>query len=111
MADVAANNGTRDVRVRLPALEPEPPVVVAVELVALPAAPFVVGPHQRVVEHETYAICLDCSRQRHPHCHALKGRPCQPLTRKKRVRLDPGFGSAVHIAAPGGVEPLPADVG
>eukprot|EP00971_Amphidinium_carterae_P036472 717097-Amphidinium_carterae.1 len=41
-------------RVRLPAPTPEPVEVVAVEETNLPAAPFVVGPHQRVVEHATY---------------------------------------------------------
>eukprot|EP00971_Amphidinium_carterae_P198367 3937000-Amphidinium_carterae.1 len=47
-------------RVRLPAPEgPElvPEVVETVATAALPAAPFGVGPHQRVVEHETYLTC------------------------------------------------------
>eukprot|EP00971_Amphidinium_carterae_P183350 3639154-Amphidinium_carterae.1 len=87
MADVAANNGTSEHvafdpsegwkrwgtwgrncvivlsnGVRLPAPEPAPVVVDTVETAVLPAAPFVVGPHQRVVEDATYAIGLDCSR-------------------------------------------------
>eukprot|EP00971_Amphidinium_carterae_P219549 4358901-Amphidinium_carterae.1 len=57
-----------------PALEPE--IIAA----ALPAAPFAIGPHQRVVEHKTYAICLDYERHVGVHTgrkcfndHALKG--------------------------------------
>eukprot|EP00971_Amphidinium_carterae_P033412 658037-Amphidinium_carterae.1 len=41
--------------------------------------------------------------------HALKGRPCVPLKRKKRMKLD-FQGASVH-SAPGGAEPLPAGVG
>eukprot|EP00971_Amphidinium_carterae_P096163 1902776-Amphidinium_carterae.1 len=44
-------------RVRLPALEPVPDLVFPVEVTNLLVALFVVGPHQRVVEH---AICLLC---------------------------------------------------
>eukprot|EP00971_Amphidinium_carterae_P117742 2332103-Amphidinium_carterae.1 len=46
-------------RVRLPAPEPVPEVVESEGPVVFPAEPFVCGPHLRVVEHETYAICLD----------------------------------------------------
>eukprot|EP00971_Amphidinium_carterae_P121639 2408899-Amphidinium_carterae.1 len=41
--------------------EPEPEIVESAKKL-FPAAPFVIGPHQRVVEHETYAFCLDCER-------------------------------------------------
>eukprot|EP00971_Amphidinium_carterae_P091044 1802117-Amphidinium_carterae.1 len=51
-----------------------------------------VGPRQRLVEHATYAICLDCNKHVGIHTgrkninlfnhHALKGRPCQPFKRK-----------------------------
>eukprot|EP00971_Amphidinium_carterae_P241082 4786383-Amphidinium_carterae.1 len=43
-------------KVRLPAPEPEPEVVEMAKKVEFPAAPFVIGPHQRVVEHETKTI-------------------------------------------------------
>eukprot|EP00971_Amphidinium_carterae_P223403 4432608-Amphidinium_carterae.1 len=46
-------------RVRLPAPELEPVVVESAEKAVFPAAPCVMGPHQRVVEHGTYAICLN----------------------------------------------------
>eukprot|EP00971_Amphidinium_carterae_P010708 211524-Amphidinium_carterae.1 len=64
--------------VRLP--EPESVEVVPVMETNLPAAPFVIGPHQRVVEHATYAICLDYNRhvglhtgRKNFHHHVLKG--------------------------------------
>eukprot|EP00971_Amphidinium_carterae_P085235 1686245-Amphidinium_carterae.1 len=69
-----------------------------VEVAVLPAAPFVVGPHQRVFEHATNAICLDCNRhvgihtgRKNINYHALKGTPCQPL-RGKNVR------SLIHVS-------------
>eukprot|EP00971_Amphidinium_carterae_P256529 5093640-Amphidinium_carterae.1 len=70
--------------VRRPAPEPEPAIVEIARPVAFPAAPLVCGHHQQVVEHETYATCLDCQRHvgvctgkgRLNH-HALKGRPCK----------------------------------
>eukprot|EP00971_Amphidinium_carterae_P327128 6458302-Amphidinium_carterae.2 len=81
-------------RVRLLAPEPEPEVVASAKKAVFPAAPFVIGPHQRVVEHETYAICLDCQWHVRVHTgqscfnyHALKGRPCVPLKRKKGAKL------------------------
>eukprot|EP00971_Amphidinium_carterae_P262881 5215155-Amphidinium_carterae.1 len=55
------------------------------------------------MEHETYAICPDC--QRHVgvrtgrgrlNYHALKGRPCKLLLRKKRAKLVPGFANHVE---------------
>eukprot|EP00971_Amphidinium_carterae_P057499 1136917-Amphidinium_carterae.1 len=51
------------------------------------AAPFVVGSHQRVVEHATYAICLDCDSL------TDTVRPAGPskVQRKKRAKLEPGF--------------------
>eukprot|EP00971_Amphidinium_carterae_P265920 5275171-Amphidinium_carterae.1 len=91
--------GFRDLpRVRLPAPELEPAVVESEGPVRFPAGPFVCGPHLRAVEHETYAICLDCERHVGVHTgrgrfndHALKGRPCKPLLKKKRAKLVPGF--------------------
>eukprot|EP00971_Amphidinium_carterae_P110129 2181339-Amphidinium_carterae.1 len=57
-----------------PGPAPEPEIVETAASAVLPA-----GPHQRVVEHETYAICLDCERHVEAHtgrkcfnCHALK---------------------------------------
>eukprot|EP00971_Amphidinium_carterae_P279768 5553614-Amphidinium_carterae.1 len=46
-------------RVKLPVPEPVPLEVVPVVETNLPAAPFEVVPQRRVVEHATYAICLD----------------------------------------------------
>eukprot|EP00971_Amphidinium_carterae_P193366 3837126-Amphidinium_carterae.1 len=96
-ADVAANNGTREHVPFEPSEEwkqwgtvcqplqsfwllvgpklrirPEKWPPGGVELAVLPAAPFVVGPHQRVVEHETYDVCLNCSR----HVGIHTGRKC-----------------------------------
>eukprot|EP00971_Amphidinium_carterae_P331799 6465582-Amphidinium_carterae.1 len=76
LVDPASNNGTRahvpfeaseewkqwGTVLRLPAPELEFVEVVTVEETNVLAAPFVVGPHQRVVEHATYAICMDCDR-------------------------------------------------
>eukprot|EP00971_Amphidinium_carterae_P166768 3304713-Amphidinium_carterae.2 len=43
-----------------PAVEaPEVPIKGQV----VPEAPFQIGPHQRVVRHETFIQCLDCGRQ------------------------------------------------
>eukprot|EP00971_Amphidinium_carterae_P265560 5268159-Amphidinium_carterae.2 len=76
-------------RVRLPAPEPEPAAVETERPAVFPAEPFVCGPHQRVVAHETYAICVDCQQHVGVHTgrgrlnyHALKGRPCEPPKRK-----------------------------
>eukprot|EP00971_Amphidinium_carterae_P212255 4212451-Amphidinium_carterae.1 len=49
-------------RVRLPAQEPEPMEAESAKKTVFPAAPFVMVPHQCVVEHDTYAIRLDCER-------------------------------------------------
>eukprot|EP00971_Amphidinium_carterae_P040792 800629-Amphidinium_carterae.1 len=64
--------------------------------VKFPTEPFVCGPHLHVVEHETYAICIDCQHHVGVHTgrgrlkyHALEGRPCKPLLRKKRAKLVP----------------------
>eukprot|EP00971_Amphidinium_carterae_P069231 1369917-Amphidinium_carterae.1 len=69
-------------RVRLPAPEPEPEKLKQLREL-LPVAPFAIGPHQRLVEHETYAICFDCENHVGVHTgrkcfnhHALKCRPC-----------------------------------
>eukprot|EP00971_Amphidinium_carterae_P038185 750492-Amphidinium_carterae.1 len=56
-------------RVGLPAPEPVPGIVETAKTAALPAAPF-------VVEHETYAICLDC--QRHVCIRAESASPIMP---------------------------------
>eukprot|EP00971_Amphidinium_carterae_P243379 4832750-Amphidinium_carterae.1 len=56
--------------VRHPAPEPEDEIVETARSAALAAAPFAIGPHQHVVEHETYAICLDC--QRHVGVHTVR---------------------------------------
>eukprot|EP00971_Amphidinium_carterae_P123242 2440266-Amphidinium_carterae.1 len=96
-------SGSIGALVRLPA--PEREVVVSTQKATIPAAPFAVGPHQLVVEHETYAICLDC--QRHVG-------PCVLLKRKKRARLVLGFRPnaeiSAHSAAFGGAEPPQAGV-
>eukprot|EP00971_Amphidinium_carterae_P035892 705897-Amphidinium_carterae.1 len=47
-------------RVRLPAPEPMLEIVETARSAVHRAAPFACGPHQHVVEHETYAACLDC---------------------------------------------------
>eukprot|EP00971_Amphidinium_carterae_P010932 215807-Amphidinium_carterae.2 len=112
------NRPERWPRVRLPAPEPVPDLVVPVEVTNLLVAPFVVWPPQRVVEHATYAICLDCNsnvgihigRQNITH-HACKGKLCQPLKRKKRAGLDPGVGDTVHSAASGRAKPHLAGIG
>eukprot|EP00971_Amphidinium_carterae_P073946 1462201-Amphidinium_carterae.1 len=59
-------------RVRLPAPKPEPEVLGTERPAVFPAEPFVCGPHQHVVAHETHAICLDC--QRHVGVHTGRGR-------------------------------------
>eukprot|EP00971_Amphidinium_carterae_P156165 3096150-Amphidinium_carterae.4 len=93
--------------VRLPSPEPVPEVVESERPVRFPAEPFVCGPHMHVVEHETYAMCLDC--QRHAFTlevvdsttTALRGKPCKPLLRKKRAKLVPVFFShVVEVDAP-----------
>eukprot|EP00971_Amphidinium_carterae_P169655 3361462-Amphidinium_carterae.1 len=73
---------------------PEPEIVEIARPAALPAALFACGPHQHVVEHETYAVCLDCQRHVGVHTgrkclnyHALRGRPCVPFKREKRAKL------------------------
>eukprot|EP00971_Amphidinium_carterae_P129113 2557455-Amphidinium_carterae.1 len=72
--------------VRLPAPAPEPEIVETARSAALPAPPFAIGPHQRVVEHETYGICFDCER----HVGVHTGRKCfnyhafKPLLRGKK---------------------------
>eukprot|EP00971_Amphidinium_carterae_P095966 1899201-Amphidinium_carterae.1 len=99
-------------RVRLPAPEREPVVLESAKKAEFPAAPFVIGPHQRVVEHETYAIWPDCERHDGVHTgrscfnyHALKGRPCIPLKiQQKNVQV-------VHSSGSGGMEPALAGVG
>eukprot|EP00971_Amphidinium_carterae_P234187 4646855-Amphidinium_carterae.1 len=59
----------------------------------LPAAPFVVGPHLRVVEHATYAQCLDCNRH----------------VEKEESQTGTWFSSALNAEAT--PEALPAGVG
>eukprot|EP00971_Amphidinium_carterae_P011013 217074-Amphidinium_carterae.1 len=94
-------------RVRFQASEFEPEVVDSERPVRFPAEPFVCGPHLYVVEHETYAICLDCLCHVGVHTgrgrlnyHALKGRPCKPLLRKKRAKLVSGFANQVDEVDP-----------
>eukprot|EP00971_Amphidinium_carterae_P164770 3266591-Amphidinium_carterae.2 len=72
--------------------------------------------HQCVVEHATYAICLDRDRPFGVHTgrknindHALRGKACRPLQRKKRAKLEPGFVSVPSIGA--GSESQPAGIG
>eukprot|EP00971_Amphidinium_carterae_P294398 5845160-Amphidinium_carterae.1 len=69
-------------RVRLPVPEPVPEVVVSTSFAEFPDVPFAVGPHQRVVEHETYvyAICLHCERHVGVHTGQLPG-PQKPALR------------------------------
>eukprot|EP00971_Amphidinium_carterae_P005431 108473-Amphidinium_carterae.1 len=43
--------------------------------------------------------------------HVLKGRPCQPLKRKKRANLAVGFADFVQAEPPGEAEPRPVGVG
>eukprot|EP00971_Amphidinium_carterae_P023794 469064-Amphidinium_carterae.1 len=50
-------------RVRLPAEVVEETPEVGPRGMVYPEAPFQLGPHLRVVRHETYLRCLDCSRQ------------------------------------------------
>eukprot|EP00971_Amphidinium_carterae_P026183 516378-Amphidinium_carterae.4 len=87
-------------RVRLPAPEPVPEVVESERFARFPAEPFVCRPHLHVVEHETYAICLDCQRHVGVHTgkgrlnyHVLRGKPCKLCT--ERRKLVPGFASHV----------------
>eukprot|EP00971_Amphidinium_carterae_P055610 1096284-Amphidinium_carterae.1 len=68
-------------------------------------------PHYRVVEHATYAQCLDCYRHvgSHAGCgninyHALNGRVRRPLQRKKRAKLEPGFAAAAGSSAASAAE-------
>eukprot|EP00971_Amphidinium_carterae_P059772 1182521-Amphidinium_carterae.1 len=107
-------------RVRTPAPALKPLIVETAESAVLPAVPFVIGPHQCVGEHETYAICLDCERHVGVHTgrecfndHALKGRPCMFLKRKKKnAKLVAGFRPEdavdAHMAVSGGADPRPA---
>eukprot|EP00971_Amphidinium_carterae_P022765 448835-Amphidinium_carterae.1 len=91
-------------RVRLPAPELVHEVVEPAELAVLPAAPFVVGPRQRGVEHETYAICSDCNR----HVGIHTGRKSFNFHALKWNELSPGFVQAPTLPpslaaeAPGG---------
>eukprot|EP00971_Amphidinium_carterae_P293078 5818946-Amphidinium_carterae.1 len=55
--------------------------------------PLSVGPHLRVVEHATFAQCLNCFRQVGLHTgrgkfnyHYLKGQDCRPFMKKKAAR-------------------------
>eukprot|EP00971_Amphidinium_carterae_P330466 6463512-Amphidinium_carterae.1 len=96
-------------------LEPEPEIVKTVASLAtamLPAALFVVGLHQRVVEHVTYAIS-NCGRK-NLKLHALKGRPCMPLKRKRSAKLIAGFQEdgleRIHSAPSGRAEPPLANI-
>eukprot|EP00971_Amphidinium_carterae_P148385 2941797-Amphidinium_carterae.1 len=84
MADVAANKGTNG---QVP-LEPSEEwkqwstVCQAVRNFWRLVTPALVGPELRVRP--------SVSRKR-LNCHALKNKPCEPLKRKKRAKLQPGF--------------------
>eukprot|EP00971_Amphidinium_carterae_P199069 3950510-Amphidinium_carterae.1 len=74
--------------------------------VRFPVEPFFCGPHLHVVEHETYAICLNCQRLVGVHtgkADALKGRPCKLLLRKKRAKFVPGFANHVDELGNAGI--------
>eukprot|EP00971_Amphidinium_carterae_P107941 2136934-Amphidinium_carterae.1 len=66
-------------------VRPEQRLVESAKNAEFPAAPFVIGPHMRVVEHETYAICLHCER----HAGVHIGRSCfsyHALAEEKEAR-------------------------
>eukprot|EP00971_Amphidinium_carterae_P072112 1426266-Amphidinium_carterae.1 len=101
-------------RVRLPVLVEVVPVMET----NLPAAPFEVGPHRRVVEHATYAMCLDCNRhmgvptgRKNINYHLLKleGSSLPDPPTKKGAKLEPGFSAAPSAAT--GLEDLPSGIG
>eukprot|EP00971_Amphidinium_carterae_P219043 4348031-Amphidinium_carterae.1 len=71
----------------------EPEVRRVVKATNLLTAPFEVGPDRKVVEHESFAQCLDCSGQVGFHTgggkfnyHYPKGQDCRPL-RKTALAL------------------------
>eukprot|EP00971_Amphidinium_carterae_P145869 2891083-Amphidinium_carterae.1 len=67
-ADHLANLGTAEHThlepdVRLPPEVPEETLEVGIIGMVYREAPFLIGPHQRVLRHKTYFECPDCGRQ------------------------------------------------